>query len=408
MKPSRFHSARRIVVRIPNWVGDVMMITPTLARLRRMAPEARIVAVGRGKIVSLLENNPDVDELWAVDDCTARGWMRAVRRLRAAKFDWGLVLPNSLGSALLLRAGGVRAIRGYNRQRRRLLLDEPLPMASHLFSVHEVLYYWRMLDDLAEPPCFAKEEFTPGQPPLVYRVSEAEARAAEGLLASEGFAPGAPFIALAPGAAYGTAKRWFPECYAEAAVRIAELSCELGVVSWEQRSGQWTVSSGQSCELGVVGCEKRDAQANEGRGIVAAVILGGASERDVCEAVRAIIETKSHGQIRTLNLAGRGEIRQTGAVLARAALLLTNDSGLMHLGAALGVPLVAVFGPTDWVTTAPWTSRARIVRVETECAPCLLRHCPIDHRCMKRVEPEAVVRAALELLHKPLAETAQT
>ena len=163
----------------------------------------------------------------------------------------------------------------------------------------------------------------------------------------------APAIGVSPGAAYGDAKRWLPERFAEAAVLVA-------------RAQAATVA-----------------------------LFGAAAERPLCESVADAIRA---GGIEVRNFAGQTTLRQFIDLAAACRLFLTNDSGAMHIASALGVPTVTVFGATDDTTTGPTGAWARVVREQVECSPCLLRDCPIDHRCMTRVTSERVAAVALELL----------
>ena len=172
-----------------------------------------------------------------------------------------------------------------------------------------------------------------------------------------------PLIGVSPGAAFGSAKRWLPE-------RFAASACTLA-----QRLGA-TVA-----------------------------LHGSASERDLCESVCAMIA--QHG-IRAVNYAGRTTLEEFIERAAASRLFLTNDSGAMHIASALGVPTVAVFGPTNPDTTGPAGPLARIVRNPVECAPCLLRVCPIDHRCMTRVQHETVSHAALDLIQMAVEWTPES
>jgi heptosyltransferase-2 len=158
------------------------------------------------------------------------------------------------------------------------------------------------------------------------------------------------WVAVNPGAAYGSAKRWFPERFAETADRLV---AEYGVKI---------------------------------------VLTGGPGEKEIGNDIAAAMAAEP------LNLIGRTSVRQLMAVLASVRLLVSNDSGPMHVGAAFGVPIVAVFGPTDHTTTSPLADNCRIVRKDVGCAPCLLRQCPTDHRCMKSITAEDVLSAARELL----------
>jgi heptosyltransferase-2 len=157
-------------------------------------------------------------------------------------------------------------------------------------------------------------------------------------------------IGVSPGAAYGSAKRWLPERFADAANRLAsELGAEVA-------------------------------------------IFGSKAERELCGAVAAAIQT------RTKNFAGKTTLAEFIDMAAACRVYLTNDSGAMHIASALGVPTVAVFGATDEVATGPTGKLARVIREKVECSPCLLRECPIDHRCMSRVDAARVAEAALDLL----------
>lgn len=325
-----------------NWVGDTVMNTPFLARVRRQFPNARIVALGRRSVMPLLDPHPDVDEAWTIDDRSTAGRWEAVRRLRALRADVGFALPNSLNSALLLALGGARARVGYARDARRWVLTHPVRLRPQDLAVHEVRYYLRLLS----PWGMAAED----PPPLRLVVMDDELARMQEWLTGQGVVVGQAIIGVNPAAFYGTAKRWLPERFAEVARTLAE---------------------------------RLDARV---------VVTGLLAERPVAQAVC------DAGGAAFINGAGEMNLRDLMAFLRLCRLYLTNDSGAMHLAAALGTPLVAIFGSTDWVTTAPLSPHARIVRIETECAPCLLRDCPIDHRCMTGVTSAMALAAANELL----------
>lgn len=338
---------RRIIVRLTNWVGDVVMGTPFLQRLREVYPGAHVVAAGRSNVTGLLQGHPCVDEVWTIADREARGLVRESARIRSGGFDLGFLLPNSSRAALLLALGGVRARCGYARDGRAALLTHPVALRPDDLAVHEVRYYLRLLD--------ASFPRTGDAPPLLLRVTEGEHAGMADWLARIGTAPGQPVIGVNPAAFYGTAKRWLPARFAEVAATLAR------------------------------------------RHRARVVVTGLAQERDVAEEVCRAGGEGFH------NAAGEMKLRELMAFLAACRIFLTNDSGAMHIAAALGTPLVAVFGSTDWVTTAPLSPLARIVRKDTDCAPCLLRHCPIDHRCMTGVTAAAVLAEAESLMEDPRA-----
>ena len=283
-----------------------------------------------------------MDECWAIDDQKQSGFLEAARRLRALNADLGFLLPNSLKSAALFAAGKVEHRVGYDRDARRLLLTHPIALRPEDLAVHEVRYYLRLLrgweTNYEEPS------------PLLLNVTDGEQVEMRSWLEAEGIGPQDFVIGVNPAAFFGTAKRWDADRFAAAAAHFAST-----------RSGR-------------------------------VVVTGLPQERDVAQAVC------DAGGAGFINAAGRMSLRQLMAFLARCDLFLTNDSGAMHIAAALGTPLVAIFGSTDWVTTAPQSPRARIVRHPTPCAPCLLRHCPIDHRCMTSVSPAMVINEAERML----------
>jgi heptosyltransferase-2 len=236
------------------------------------------------------------------------------------------------------RLAGIRRIIGYDRDGRGFLLTDSITApAQHR---HERFYYLELLKRaglVAEFPLDDAIRLTPAP----------EAGAA--LLRDRGIS--GTVIGVSPGAAYGNAKRWLPERFAESA---RELSAAL------------------------------NAQV---------LLFGSAAERKLCETVsRAIGGKQIH------NLAGKTSLREFIDMASVCRIFLTNDSGAMHIASALGVPSVTVFGSTDDVTTGPTGALARIVREPVECSPCLLRECPIDHRCMTRIPASRVTAAAFELL----------
>lgn len=330
-------SVEKIVLKSVNWVGDTILSTPTIRALRRRYPEAKITAIARPWVAPLLRANPDVDEVWEESERgNRRDFARLVPRLREARFDLGIAFPNAFAAALLLWAGRVKRRVGYARDGRGLLLTDPVPVRPALLRDHEVRYYLNLLSALGD---------VPEPPPLVLEEDEEARRRVEDLLKAEGVPLDAPLIGVNPGAFYGTAKRWAPDRFAVVGRRLAETL----------------------------------------NGVV--VVVGTQQERPAAQDVCGIIGNGS------FNLAGRLTLSELVSLIKRMAMFVTNDSGAMHIATAVGVRIVAIFGSTDWVTTPPWSDEAILVRKETACAPCLLRHCPIDHRCMERVHVSDVMDA---------------
>ncbi len=271
-----------------------------------------------------------------------RGRLETIRILRRGHFDLGILFPNSFDSAAVLKLAGVKRIVGYARDGRSLLLTDAIavPKAGEI-PVHERFYYLELLRRAGVL------ETIPDTPEI--RLDGTRELRANGEKLFEARGLKLPAIGISPGAAYGSAKRWLPERFAESAARLAT---ELG-------------------------------------GSVA--VFGSAAEKALCDEVARA----SNG----CSFAGATTLREFIAMTAACRVFLTNDSGAMHIASALGVPSVTVFGPTDETATGPLGLAARLVREPVDCAPCLLRECPIDHRCMTRVTADGVVEAAQELLN---------
>jgi lipopolysaccharide heptosyltransferase II len=321
----------RLLVRAPNWVGDVVLSLPALRDLRRAFPASRLEVLARPWVAGLYAAVPEIDGV-----VESRGTLGDAAAIRGC-YDLGLLLPNSFASAFTLWRAGIPERWGYATDARGALLTRSCRVRASLGGRSQVYYYRAMLEGLGLA--------VSGPPDASLACPEAWAERGRALLGSPG-----PWIGINPGAAYGTAKRWPPERFAAAAALVA------------RRSGAQVA------------------------------IVGSAAERPLAEAIAAQLG----GAARVL--CGETTLAELVGVLRELRLLLTNDSGPMHLAAALGTPLVAVFGSTDWTETAPVSDRARVVREETECAPCKLRECPIDHRCMERVAVDRVAATALELL----------
>jgi heptosyltransferase-2 len=300
--------------------------------LRRSFPGSRIEMLARPGVLDLYRAVREVD---AIHESRGVGADAAVLR---GNCDVAVLLPNSIGSALPPFLSRVPERWGYATQGRGPLLTRVarVPRAS-LRGVSEVYYYRAMIAGLGLSVSAA--------PDASLACPAAWRDAASALLGHEG-----RWIGLAPGASFGSAKRWAPERHAAAGARLA------------------------------------------GRMGARVAILGSAAERSTGDAMAALVDAPC------VNLCGRTSLPELVGVLSRLALLLSNDSGPMHLAASLGIPVVAVFGPTDWRETHPVGERQRVVREAVACAPCKLRACPIDHRCMRRVEVDRVVDAAGELL----------
>jgi heptosyltransferase-2 len=326
-------SLDRIVVRAPNWIGDVVLSLAALRDLRRNFPSARIEVMARTWVADLYRAVAEVDAVRL-----AAGWRQDARAVRGA-FDAAVLLPNSLGSALPFWIARVPERWGYATDARRPFLTRAPAVPPEVRGRSQVYYYRAMLAGAGLR--------VSASPDVSLRCPPEWQEAGNRLLAEDAAHP--ECVGINPGASYGTAKRWLPERFAAVGDLLAERGSRV-------------------------------------------VLVGGPAEREVGEAIAAQMRAPAR------MLCGQTTLPELTGVLARLRALVTNDSGPMHLAAALGVPVVAVFGPTDWRETHPRGSRHRVVREDVHCSPCLLRECPIDHRCMRRVTVDRVLAEAGALL----------
>jgi heptosyltransferase-2 len=342
---------RRVVVRGANWVGDAVLTVPALRELRRVLPAARITLATRAWAEGIFEGADFIDDLLIVGG-EARGasavWDEA-REWRARRFDLAVLFPNAFAPALVAALARVPARVGYATEGRGLLLTHALPVPEWRGQRHEVFYYLNVVAKLKRLLA-GSSSVEVGEPRVSLEVSERRRELARGLLREHGADFERPLVALCPGSTNSRAKRWPAERFAVLADLLAERAC-------------------------------------------ADILLVGASaELEVSEEVARLMRS------RPFVLTGKTELAQTAALLAVADLLVTNDTGPAHVAAAVGTPVVVIFGPTNPVTTRPFSAHAVVVRRPPDCAPCMLRDCPIDHRCMTAITAEEVFASAAAAL----------
>ena len=337
------NSVSRLLIRATNWLGDAVMSLPAIHALRRALPHAHIAVAARPAIADLYARESAVDLVIPYPAPRSFGDRRAFAgRLRAERFDTALLLQNAFDAALIAWLAAIPTRIGYDRDARGILLTDPIPVPEPGdIPRHERFYYLELLRRAGIV------HHLPADPAIrLDAIPAARAAGARHLtaLGLAGFVAG-----VSPGAAYGNAKRWLPERFAEAAARL-----ELPVL-----------------------------------------VFGSPSERPLCEAVALALQRAGRD---ARNLAGETTLAEFIELAAACRVFLTNDSGAMHVASALGVATISVFGPTDDTTTGPTGPLARVVREQADCSPCLLRECPIDHRCMTRVTAGRVSLAAADLI----------
>ncbi len=343
---------RRLLVRATNWVGDAVMALPALHALREQFPDAYIAVLAKPWVAGLYRRESFCDELIAYQPGAGwRGWgdrWTIARELQRRNFDCAVLLQNAFEAAAIAYAARIPWRIGYNRDGRGILLTHPIPVPlSGEVPVHQRFYYLELLKRAKLIGDYSMD--------VPARLSGTDLAAENGRRQFAQFGVEEAVVGVSPGAAYGGAKRWLPERFAAAAVSIA----------------------------------------HERKAFVA--IFGSEQERGICEEVCAAVR---EGGIRCRSFAGKTDLAEFIEMAAACEIYLTNDSGPMHIASALGVPTVAIFGATDDRATGPTGLHARVVREPVECSPCLLRECPIDHRCMTRVHSQQVVQVALDMLPK--------
>jgi heptosyltransferase-2 len=340
----------KILVRATNWIGDAVMSLPALAAIRASFPKAEIAVLARPWVADIYAGQTAIDRV--IPYRVARGardlgakWDLA-KQLRREAFDCAILLQNAFEAALLAKLAGISRRIGYDRDGWGGLLTDPIavPKPGEI-PRHQSFYYLELLRRAGILDVLPESQ--------AIRLDGIEQAMARGVLRFAQLGEGMPVIGVSPGAAYGGAKRWMADGFADAASRIALQ---------------------ESASVALFGSE---------------------SERPLCDAIGESIRARGAAVI---NLAGRTTLRDFIDLAAACRLFLTNDSGAMHIASALGVRTVAVFGATDDVATGPTGPLARVVRHDVDCSPCLLRECPIDHRCMTRVTPDRVAAVAMDLL----------
>ena len=344
----------KVLVRATNWLGDAVMSIPALREIRRAYAAAEIVILARPWVADLYSREDFCDRIIRYEN-TGRhqgvgGRIRLIGELRPERFDQAILLQNALDAALIAAGAGAKRRIGYSRDGRGLLLTDRIDVPSTgEIPDHQRFYYLELLRRaglISELPECAD---------IRLGGIEGAQKAGWDAWRKRGL-DAKSWIGVSPGAAFGGAKRWIPERFAAAASELADqLDSHIA-------------------------------------------IFGSPAEAELAQSISAMIGPRGH------SLAGETSLAEYIDLASTCSVYLTNDSGPMHVAAALGVPSVAIFGATDHIATGPSASWAKVVREPVDCSPCMLRECPIDHPCMTGVSADRVVAEALDLLgQRPFA-----
>jgi heptosyltransferase-2 len=338
--------AKRILIRSTNWIGDAVMTTPAVRAIRRNFPKAYISMLAKPWVAPVFAHSPHVDEI-VVFDVNGRhkglvGPIRLARDLRSYRFDAAILLQNAIEAALIAFLAGIPTRIGFDTDARRLLLTHSVRCNPAIKSIHQTGYYLKILEGAG---------LAVGTQTLELSLGKADRQGAGRILEAHGIMSDRRVVGLNPSATFGPAKQWFPARYAALADRLS-------------------------------------------RSLNAAImIFGGPSDRDLGRRITRMMQTPA------IDLSGRTRLGEAMALIDRCDAFITNDSGLMHVAAALNTPLVAIFGSTNSTTTSPYSPTSRIVRVPIDCSPCMQPVCPLGHmNCMKRVTVEMVCNVVEDLL----------
>ncbi len=351
--------SNRLLVVMPSWLGDAVMATPTLLALRELYPKAHVSALIRHNVRPIIEGCPWIDEIIStrapqprVAAALGATMIVEARRLAAKEFDTAVLLPNSFRTALLVAMAGIARRVGYDRDGRGFLLtDRLLPMRTvgRLVPTPTRDYYLGLARYLGAPH--------PQQDMQLFTRPEDDDRA-DRLLRVAGYDPAGPdarLVLINPGANYGDAKMWYADRFAAVADRCHR---ELGATT---------------------------------------AVTGAPKERAILDKVLASAREPM------IDLPHLGvDLTLLKSIVKRSCLMITNDTGPRHIAAAMGVPVVSIFGPTDPAWSEIDFAAERKVQVKVFCGPCQKKKCPLDHRCMTQIEPDMVFAQAASLL-KPVS-----
>jgi heptosyltransferase-2 len=338
---------KRLLVRGVNWVGDTILTYPSVQQLRILFPQSYIAILVPDYLVDLWRTFPYIDEIISFrkgrKENSFLEELRLIQFLKSKNFDLAIIFPRSFHSALQTFLAGIPIRIGYQSEGRSLFLTHRIPRTEDVLRIHRVYYYRKII-----------ELFGKGEPILNPKLflREEDRRWADQTLKNFGILNGDLLIGMNPGATYGGAKCWSPKRFGELGKKLSE------------------------------------------RLKVKILLFGKKEEQSIGGQIGKNLGTNG------LDFTGKTSLLQLAALLERCHLLITNDTGTMHIAAAVGTPVIALFGSTDPNATGPWGENHVIVRKEVPCSPCLKRICPTDHRCMNLITIDEVEKA----VHKKLEE----
>ena len=344
-KPINPNKIQKLLIRSTNWIGDAIMTTPAVRAIRENFPNAQISILSKPWVSSIFNNSKYVDKVIVYDSNNRhkgiKGIYRLIKELKAQKFDAAILLQNAIEAAIIAYFAQIPVRIGFNTDARTLLLTHPIPCTKKIKEMHQVFYYLKILEGIGLK--------TSGDE-LYLKINDSDNEYADEFV-NKNVSPQQKIVGINPAATYGSAKQWFPERFA----RLADLICE----TYDYKI----------------------------------VIFGGPDDVELGKTISKMM----YNQV--LDLSGKTTLGQALAIISKLNLFITNDSGLMHVAAALKIPLIAIFGSTNPITTSPWSSNSKIVRIPIDCSPCLKKECPKAHKlCMENINVDMVFELVKEML----------
>lgn len=340
---------KRIVVRAPNWVGDAVMSVAAFREVRGLFPNAHITVVSKPGTADIFRDADFVDAVLVYERRGLSSFWQQVGEWKQRRFELALLFQNAFEAALVSFLARVPRRIGYDTERRGLLLTHPVAVPSWKNERHEIFYYLNLVAQL-ERAVFGRQS-EEREPQFQITVSAERKDEARKLLADAHVDADKRLVLLCPGSVNSRAKRWPAERYAALADLLAESEATV-------------------------------------------VLIGSPGEIDVSNQVASLAKRPP------ILLTGKTSVAGVTALISIADVLITNDTGPAHIGAAVGTPTLVIFGPTNPLTTRPYGSDGEIIRRPPDCAPCMLRDCPIDHRCMTAITPEEVLQRTAQLIRR--------
>jgi len=343
----RLEQAETILIRGTNWIGDAVMTLPAIAAIRRSFPRARISILVKPWVADIFSFCSDVDDIILYlphkGQYNLANVSRVSKEIKKKRFDAAILLQNAIEAAIIAFLGRIPIRAGYNSDVRGFLLTHSVKRTRAIRRVHQVHYYLEMVRALG---CIGDHKA------FHFHVADQEKILGRSLLEASGMKREGGVIGIAPGAAYGPAKRWFPERFAAVADRLMEeFSVDIA-------------------------------------------LFGSSADKETTEAI------SRHARHPLIDLAGATTLKDAISVMAACRLFISNDSGLMHIAGALGVPTLAIFGSTNPMATSPIGASNIIIHKDLPCSPCLKEECPEDFQCMDMITINDVYGAAQCMLSR--------